>query len=240
MHFSECCLSGYAGVEMDSFESFDWAALIEGTLEIQELAKELSVWVVVGSAHRLSGADSKPHNCLYIINDMGEIVDRYDKLFAVGSTSEDDADLAHYSPGSHFSVFDVKGVRCGALICHDFRYPQLYSEYFTRGVQLMLHSYHNGHATEDVAGDYPNNTHLITVNFYCNGRVWVLFSIFDTRACERLLVIAGVGETKFAQDWRDRNSYVEHLYRKSGRFGTFSIEKAAISNGCSRGPPTSV
>jgi predicted amidohydrolase len=36
-------------------------------------------------------------------------------------------------------------VRCGALICHDYRYPELYRAYKRRGVQLMFHSYHAGH-----------------------------------------------------------------------------------------------
>ena len=144
-------MSGYAGVEFDSFKGFDWPTLIQGTLEIQQLARELAVWVVVGSSHRLTGTE-KPHNCMYIIDDSGALVDRYDKLFAVGSTSEDDSDLAHYSPGSHFSVFEVKGVRCGVLICHDFRYDELYREYLRRGVQLMLHSYHNGHSKAEVVG----------------------------------------------------------------------------------------
>ena len=151
VHFSECCLSGYAGVEFDSFEGFDWSTLIQGTLEIQQLARELAVWVAVGSSHRLTGPE-KPHNCMYTIDDSGALVDRYDKLFAVGSTSEDDSDLAHYSPGSQFSAFEVKGVRCGVLICHDFRYGELYREYLRRGVQLMLHSYHNGHSKTDVVG----------------------------------------------------------------------------------------
>jgi predicted amidohydrolase len=34
------------------------------------------------------------------------------------------------------------GLRCGALICHDYGYPELYREYKKRGVQLMFHSYH--------------------------------------------------------------------------------------------------
>ena len=151
VHFSECCLSGYAGVEFATFDGFDWPALVAATHRVQRLAAELGVWVVVGSAHRLTG-DAKPHNCLYIINDQGEIVDRYDKVFAVGSTSEDDADLAHYSPGGHFTVFEINGVRCGALICHDFRYDELYREYLRRGVQLVLHSYHNGHQKEQPTG----------------------------------------------------------------------------------------
>eukprot|EP01049_Picozoa_sp_SAG25_P017075 SAG25_NODE_4233_length_858_cov_2.350461_2_plen_156_part_00 len=118
---------------------------MQGTLEIQQLCRELGVWVAIGSAHRLTG-DDKPHNCVYVIDDGGAIVDRYDKRFATGSTSLDNADLAHYSPGSHFVVFEVRGVRCGVLICHDYRYQELYREYYKRGVQLMLHSYHNGHA----------------------------------------------------------------------------------------------
>jgi predicted amidohydrolase len=38
-------------------------------------------------------------------------------------------------------------VRCGALICHDYRYPELYREYLRRGVELMFHSYHAGDAS---------------------------------------------------------------------------------------------
>jgi deaminated glutathione amidase len=71
-------------------------------------------------------------------------VDRYDKMFCAGDRSEETGDLAHYSPGSHFSVFSIKGVRCGALICHDYRYPELYREYKRRGVRLVFHSYHAG------------------------------------------------------------------------------------------------
>ena len=54
-------------------------------------------------------------------------------------------DLAHYSPGNHLSIFAIQGVQCGALICHDCRYPELYRAYKRRGVQLMFYSYHAGH-----------------------------------------------------------------------------------------------
>lgn len=81
-------------------------------------------------------------------------------MFCAGDRSGKTVDLAHYSPGSHFSVFAIQGVRCGALICHDYRYPELYREYKRRGVQLMFHSYHAGHmppkrfqAMRDTVGD---------------------------------------------------------------------------------------
>ncbi len=141
-HFSEVCLAGYAGVEIKSMEGFDWDRLDEAHREVAEEARKLKLWVVMGSAHRLTGR-RKPHNSLYIIDDRGQLVERYDKMFCVGDRTGKTSDLAHYSPGSHFSVFEIKGVRCGAQICHDFRYDELYREYKKRGVELMFHSYHN-------------------------------------------------------------------------------------------------
>lgn len=147
-HFPEACLSGYAGIDLDSFVDFDWAQLQNATEQVMALARELNIWVVLGSSHRLSG-DHKPHNSLYIINNVGKIHDRYDKLFCAGDESGEVGDLAHYSPGNHFCVFDIKGVRCGTLICHDYRYPELYREYQQLGVQLMFHSFHAGNIKPD-------------------------------------------------------------------------------------------
>lgn len=155
-HFPEACLSGYAGVDFKSFsgsfganDDFDWPLLQQATEEVLALAAELQIWVVLGSSHRLSD-NHKPHNSLYIINDQGQIIDRYDKLFCAGDKTGETGDLLHYSPGEHFCVFEIKGVCCGALICHDYRYPELYREYKRKGVQLMFHSYHAGHISNQM------------------------------------------------------------------------------------------
>ena len=110
------------------------------------LAKELGVWVALGSTHRLSG-DHKPHNSLYLINSQGQIVDRYDKRFCTQK------DLQYYSPGDHFVTFDLNGVKCGLLICYDVRFPELYRQYAKMGVQLMLHSFYN--ARQKPGGIHP-------------------------------------------------------------------------------------
>lgn len=141
VHFPECALSGYAGVDLEPVDELDWDALHEETEAILELARELKVWVVLGSTHRLTG-EHKPHNCLYAISPEGRIVDRYDKRFCTGG------DLEHYSPGDHFVTFEVNGVRCGLLICYDIRFPELYREYHKRGVRLMLHSFYNARQKE--------------------------------------------------------------------------------------------
>ena len=143
-HFSESSLSGYAGVDFSSFAGFDWDLLTQSTRQVMALAKELRLWVILGSAHRLTGRH-KPHNSLYIINDRGRIVDRYDKMFCAGDRAGKTGDLKYYSPGSHFCIFNISGLRCGAQLCHDFRYDELYRRYRRYGVQFMFHSYYNAH-----------------------------------------------------------------------------------------------
>ncbi|KZM68544.1 carbon-nitrogen hydrolase family protein [Nocardia terpenica] len=147
-HFPEGALSGYAGSDFDSFDGFDWDRLRAATIDVMEVARELGLWVVIGSAHPLSGAN-KPHNSLYVINDHGLVVDRYDKRFCSGDIDGRSGDLAHYSPGDHPTVWEVNGVSCGALICYDYRFPELYREYMKHGVQIVFHSFHAANASSE-------------------------------------------------------------------------------------------
>ena len=129
VHFPEAALSGYAGVNLDDWAGFDWDRLRTATEAAQ--ARRWGVWLVVGSAHPLS-LGCLPHNAVYVFGPDGAMVDRYDKRFCTGQ------DLKYYTPGDHFVVFDASGVRCGVLICHDFRYPELYREYYRLGAQCLL------------------------------------------------------------------------------------------------------
>ncbi len=146
-HFPEGALSGYVGSDFETFEDFDWHALGQAIDRVLDLAGELGIWVVMGSAHRLSG--NKPHNSLYVINGAGELVDRYDKRFCAGGPDGRSGELAHYSPGNHASVWEINGVCCGALICYEYRYPELHRQYRRDGVQLMFHSFHAANATPE-------------------------------------------------------------------------------------------
>lgn len=145
VHFPECALSGYADVV--DYRNLDWKELETATQSILALARELDIWVILGSSHQLS-ANNKPHNCLYIVNNQGKIVDRYGKMFCAGRSDNPEGELAYYSPGDHFCVFEIAGIRCGASICHEYRYPELYREYKRRDVTLMFHSFHAGNYSQ--------------------------------------------------------------------------------------------
>ena len=181
VHFSEACLSGYLGSELESVAELDWGAVSQAMREIMSLAGKLRLWVVVGCNHRLSGKH-KPHNSLYVIDDGGRLVNRYDKMFCTGDC-DDSGDLRHYSPGQAFVTFRVQQVTCGLLICHDFRYPELFREYKRRGVQLMLVSFHNA------GGDLQT---------YRNYNTWVTTTIQAAAASNYYAVSANNGTRRHA------------------------------------------
>ena len=138
VHFSEAALSGYPPGDIPSFDNYDWETLRQETYEIMAMAKKLNIWVILGSAHYLSEND-KPMNCLYIISNEGEIMDRYDKSMLTGG------DANYYSAGNHIEVIELKGYKLGFLICYDSCYPEMYNLYRHQGVQLMFHSFYNAH-----------------------------------------------------------------------------------------------
>ncbi|MGB8226505.1 MAG: carbon-nitrogen hydrolase family protein [Sedimentisphaerales bacterium] len=141
VHFSECALSGYGGVDFDSFEGYDWPLLVEETKKIMALAAKLQIWVVLGSAHKLT-PPNKPANSLYLINTQGQIADRYDKRFCT------ERDLNYYTPGNRFVTFELNGVRCALLICFDLRFPELYRELRKLNVQCIFQSFYNARQKE--------------------------------------------------------------------------------------------
>lgn len=136
VHFSECALSGYPGVDMQSLENFNWYELHQMTDSIISLAKKLNIWVILGSLHLLSG-NNKPHNSLYVINPEGKLTDRYDKRFCTSS------DLLYNTPGDHFVTFKINGVNYGLLICYDVRFPELYREYRKLGCDVIFQPFYN-------------------------------------------------------------------------------------------------
>ncbi|MEV4278512.1 carbon-nitrogen hydrolase family protein [Actinoplanes xinjiangensis] len=105
VHFPEGHLSGYAKEQVGDWAQVDWDAARNELRQILQLAAQLRLWVVLGSAHPLTWPN-RPHNSLYVISDEGRIVDRYDKRFCSNTEI-----TSFYTPGTTPGVFDVDGFR---------------------------------------------------------------------------------------------------------------------------------
>ncbi|MBL7152464.1 MAG: carbon-nitrogen hydrolase family protein [Phycisphaerae bacterium] len=167
VHFSECALSGYVGTDFPNFQGYDWDLLGTETEKVMALARDMGLWIVLGSTHRLT-EPNKPYNSLYLINPKGEIVDRYDKRFCTPG------DLRRLTPGERFVNFTINGVKCALLICFDLRFPELYRELYKDGVNCILQSFYNARQKGPSV-----HTHIIRQTMQCRAATnhfWVSMS----------------------------------------------------------------
>jgi predicted amidohydrolase len=140
-HFPESSLSGYAGTDFKRYESQDEAMRRDSLKKIIQRSSELKIWVIVGS-HYFSGNNKRPYNCLWLIDNNGKIINRYDKRFCTGKKGE--LEHAYYKPGERVVQFKIKGFACGVLICHEWRYPELYREQKRLGTRILFQSWYDG------------------------------------------------------------------------------------------------
>ena len=106
---------------------------------LRDAARDLSVWIDVGSA-LVKRDDGKAANRQVLIRPDGTIAATYDKLhmFDVDlPTGETARESETYEPGGAAVTADVDGVRFGLTICYDLRFPALYRALALAGAEVM-------------------------------------------------------------------------------------------------------
>lgn len=107
--------------------------------QFSELAKELGVWVLIGSISVPTG-DGKLHNRSYLISDSGEIKARYNKIHLFDVTlSEDESyrESAIFAPGDALAVPETPWGGLGMSICYDLRFAYMYRQMAQRGAKIL-------------------------------------------------------------------------------------------------------
>ena len=136
IHFPETALPGYGRLDFRPLDADNWRSLEGHTKRIANLARELGLWVVLGSCRRIVNHE-KPANCTHIISNMGQVVGTYDKQKLTPS------EFNWFTPGNDVLVISINGTRCGFLICYELQFPELFEAYKKKGVQLVFLSCYN-------------------------------------------------------------------------------------------------
>lgn len=158
VHFAEGALSGYVGADKPHYAGWniDWEPVADELHRTMALAGELGIWVVVGGNHRLSGGH-RPHNSLWVIDDLGALADRYDKRLISYTEITD-----FYTPGDHACTFEVDGFRFGCLICIEVNFPELWMAQRDLGVDCVLFSTYS----EDPMFEVIARAHAVLNNYW--------------------------------------------------------------------------
>ncbi len=167
IHFSETALSGYAGVDFDSFDNFDWELLEKETKKICNLAKELNVWIALGTTS-WNDKNFRPKNCVYFISSKGEIVKEYDKCTFTKN------DIKFYSHGDPSTIMpvNINGINIGILICYDSSYQEMFEKYKQDNVSVLLLSSYN--AKNKGPGFVDEITPAIILTRAVDNSMWIM------------------------------------------------------------------
>lgn len=109
---------------------------------LRDLARELGVWLLIGSAIVKSGVadDARAANRSLLIDHRGEVVAAYDKLHVFDvdlPTGERWRESEAVRPGDDAVVADTPWGGLGLTVCYDIRFPQLFRALAKRGGAMI-------------------------------------------------------------------------------------------------------
>ncbi len=108
---------------------------------IRALARELSLWVVIGSlALKTEDADGRFANRSFVVGPDGQIAGHYDKIHMFDveiSAAESYRESAGYRPGARAVVVPTDLGVLGLTVCYDLRFGSLFRELARAGAQVI-------------------------------------------------------------------------------------------------------
>jgi predicted amidohydrolase len=169
----ECALCGYPPIEVPSVQAIDPISLAEAYQEIMELARELHMYVALGT---VTFQDADTFNSIRMIDPGDKNLEPYHKRALWGW----DQDSFH--PGNETGIYNIDGIKIGVRICFEVRFPEYFRELFLEEVDLALVSFADGGQDEQKGRFYTIQSHLIS------------------RAAENVMYIASANSTS-QQQW---------------------------------------
>ena len=107
--------------------------------ELQKLARDHRVWLLVGSLTLKTDSD-RIANRSYLLNADGAVVASYDKIHMFDVTLPDGKvirESSAYCPGERAVTADTPWGRMGLTVCYDLRFPHLYRALAKAGARYL-------------------------------------------------------------------------------------------------------
>jgi predicted amidohydrolase len=133
--FPEAYLPGLRGVGIDVFP-FDRTQQARVLQEVAQWARTYAVATILGM-ERLTGAGRQI---------VAVVIDAQGQLQGYQTKNQlDPTEDRFYVPGHSRRIFEINGVKCGVVICHEgWRYPETVRWAAVRGATIVFHPHHTG------------------------------------------------------------------------------------------------
>lgn len=107
--------------------------------ELQALARELNVWMLIGSL-TLRIDESRMANRSFLVSSQGAVVATYDKIHMFDVTLPDGRvirESSAYRPGDCAAIADTPWGKLGMTVCYDLRFPALFRALAQAGARYL-------------------------------------------------------------------------------------------------------
>jgi nitrilase len=119
---------------------------VDGTGPIQtflaDMAKKYALWIVAGTIPLEAPDKNKIIAACLIYNEQGERVARYDKIHlfdvSVPDSDEEYRESDTIACGNHDLVIDSPFGKLGIAVCYDLRFPEMFREMVSRGMEVLI------------------------------------------------------------------------------------------------------
>ncbi len=106
------------------------------TTALQALARETRVWILAGMFERADG-DERAYNTLVLVDDAGGVRGTYRNIHLYDAFGYRESDRLVAGEGGTL-LFEIDGVRFGALTCYDVRFPEQARHLVRLGAQAIV------------------------------------------------------------------------------------------------------
>ena len=124
--FPECATTGYRY----DFAQLKPAEIHDALTALRKMAAGNRTNLLVGTPVFRRG---KLHNALVVFDRQGDIVYCYAKCHLTES------DRRYFTPGNAIALFEIDGLCCTTVICHERRYPELVRLAVMAGARVLFH-----------------------------------------------------------------------------------------------------
>ena len=128
----------------------------------------------------------EPLNSAVLMNQTGEIVDRYDKINLVpfgefippmfSWANRITGEIGDFVPGTRVVLFPVNGHRVGAFICYESAFPDLVRQFTRNGAQVLVNLSNDGYFGNSAA--HAQHLEIVRMRAAENAR-WILRATND-------------------------------------------------------------
>ena len=111
--------------------------------EFRELARKLSISLLLGSFPEQAGPEERPYNTSLLIGPQGQLLARYRKLHLFDVElpgTPPHRESSHTQPGAEVVTAPLPGTPfiAGLAVCYDLRFPELFRAQVSRGANLFF------------------------------------------------------------------------------------------------------